>query len=375
MKNSPLLILSMLGGSLVTGCAWLPWNTDTAEVSSREIHGRIVPHTRILEGADSAAAFHGLGRHLQREGRLDDAERAYRRALDFDPTFTESRNALAVISATRGNLAQAIAILSSLVISSPDQPHLLANLGYAHYLNGDYLQAKESLNRALMIAPDHESALQKLALVKEKLGEATDEQSNQPPTVEYYRLQKATVDVRDKNRIVKLTDGVYELIDSLPHEVAQSYAAQCNLPKTPNRREKTSIATVPSAGSFSGTLNITSPSPSPSPTRLRLELVNGNGVNRLAISVRELIAGPQWHVVRVLNHDEFGVSVTRIEYARHRHEAARSLANTLGVTAQLRPNYHQGDTQLRVVLGKDFRSTEDLKKRIANGIPALAEAE
>jgi hypothetical protein len=108
---------------------------------------------------------------------------------------------------------------------------------------------------------------------------------------------------------------------------------------------------------------------------LRLELVNGNGVNRLATSVRDLISGSQWQVVRVLNHDEFGVPVTRIEYAKHRYDAAQSLADTLGVAAQLRPNYHQGDTQLRVVFGKDFRTTEGLKERMASGLPTLAGTE
>ena len=370
MKNSPLLIMSMLGSSLVTGCAWLPWNTETTAPSSRENHGQIVPHARILEDADSAAAFHALGRHLQREGRLDDAERAYQRALDYDPAFTESRNALAVITASRGKLSQAIAMLSSLATSSPDQPHLLTNLGHAYYLNGEYEKAKESLNRALIIAPDHESARQKLALVKEKLSEASNERGAQQLTALHYHPQKTTVEARDKNRIVKLTDGVYELIHPLSHEVVQSYAAQCNLPKIPDRQDKTSIATVPSVESSSGTLNSTGAGTSHK--KLRLELVNGNGVNRLAISVRELISGSQWQVVRVLNHDEFGVTVTRIEYARHRHEAARSLADTLGVNAQLRPNYHQGDTQLRVVLGKDFRSTESLKERLASGMPSLA---
>ena len=106
--------------------------------------------------------------------------------------------------------------------------------------------------------------------------------------------------------------------------------------------------------------------------RLRLELANGNGVNRLARSVRDLIAGSQWQVVRVINHEEFTVPVTRIEYARHRYEAAREFAQTLGVAAQLRPNYQQGDTHLRVVFGRDFRSTDSLREHLAETeMPAL----
>ena len=148
MKNRPLLAFALATSSFSAGCAWFPWGPDDVTSSSRGVQARIIPHARIQDGADSAAAFHALGRHLQREGRLDDAQRAFRRALDFDPAYAEARNALAVLAASRGDLVRAIDMLSSLVALHPDQPHLLTNLGYAHYLNGDYLQAKEKLMQA-----------------------------------------------------------------------------------------------------------------------------------------------------------------------------------------------------------------------------------
>ena len=87
--------------------------------------------------------------------------------------------------------------------------------------------------------------------------------------------------------------------------------------------------------------------------------------------MRDLIS-PQWQVVRVVNHDEFRVPLTRIEYARNRYAEARELAGTLGFAAQLRPNYQQGDTQLRVVFGRDFRSVDTLRERMTNAAsPAL----
>lgn len=369
MKNRPLLALTLLSSSLAAGCAWLPWNSDSPAPSAREMHGRIVPHARVQDGADSAAAFHALGRHLQREGRLHDAERAYRRALDFDPAYTEARNALAVLAASRGDLVQAIAMLSSLVASHPEQPHLLTNLGYAHYLNGDYALAKERLMQALSIAPENDSARQKLALVKEKLGEPSDEPEAVQLAIETPRSPKEEIHPTDRNTIVKLTDGVYQLIRPLGNDTAKldakPYLAQCEVPEAPRSQPATKAAAAQPLPSAAG----------PGSERLRLELVNGNGVHRLARSVRDLISGPHWQVVRVVNHEEFSVPVTRIEYARHRHSAAQELAGTLGVAAQLRPNYQQGDTQLRVVLGKDFRTTEGLRERIASGLPLLAGTE
>lgn len=76
-------------------------------------------------------------------------------------------------------------------------------------------------------------------------------------------------------------------------------------------------------------------------------------------------------VVRVINYDKFSVPITRIEYARYRYEAARELAGTLGVAALLRPNYQLGDSQLRVVLGRDFPSAGVLRERLASGNATL----
>ncbi len=365
MKNQPLLALTLLSSSLAAGCAWLPWNSDESRQSSREVQGRIVPHARIQDGADSAAAFHALGRHLQREGKLDDAERAYRRALDFDPAYAEARNALAVLAASRGDLVRAIDMLSSLVALHPEQPHLLTNLGYAHFLNGDYLQAKERLMQALVIAPDNESARQKLSLVKEKLGESFEDQDSAQLAASSALPGKEFAEPVSVNPIVKLTDGVYQLIRPLVAETAKPYIAQCELPE---------VNSLKASATSSGVQ--TPPSVAMANTeRVRLELINGNGINRLARSVRDLISGPQWQVVRVINHDEFSVPVTRIEYAKHRYGAARELAGTLGVAAQLRPNYQQGDTQLRVVLGRDFRTTEGLRDRVVTSTPLLAQTE
>lgn len=371
MKNMPnrsLLTLALVSSSLTAGCAWLPWNSDGSTPSSREMHGRIVPHARIQDGADSAAAFHALGRHLQREGRLEDAERAFRRALDFDPAYTEARNALAVLAASRGDLAQAIAMLSSLVASSPDQPHLLTNLGYAYYLNGDYALAKERLIQALSIAPDNDSARQKLTLVKEKLGEPAEVQGAVSLAAPTLPSPKEAVGPPERPAIVRLSDSVYQLIRPLGKAEATPQLARCDLPHAAALQVQTpaSLSVTPQSQPAVASANT---------ERLRLELVNGNGINRLARSVRDLISGPQWQVVRVLNHEEFSVAVTRIEYAKHHYSAAQTLASRLGVDAQLRPNYHQGDTQLRIVLGKDFRTTDNMREHAASNMPLLAGAE
>lgn len=381
MTNKPMVAIAVLGSSLVMGCAWMPWNSDADAQQRSDMRTlKVVPHARIQDGGDSAAAFHALGRHLQREGRLEDAERAYRRALDFDPAHQETRNALAALYASRGDLVQAISLLSALVVTHPDQPHLLANLGYAHYLNGDYPAAKEELQQALAMAPDNEATQHKLALVKEKLGEPADDLPAMPQPVSQRAANQPVQpagDVADtRNAVVRISEGVYALTRTAAAGTLKPYAAQCDAPvlKTAQGVPAAGTLATPSsaASSASSSASSSAQPASDSRLRLRIELANGNGINRLARTVRDLIA-PQWQVVRVINHDEFSVPATRIEYARHRYEAARELADTLGLDAQLRPNFQQGDTQLRVVLGRDFRSADGLRERLAlTSPPALA---
>ena len=368
MTKLPLRAIAIFSSSLVIGCAWTPWGNSSAPQQSDDSKtARVTPYARIQDGADSADAFHALGRHLQREGRLDDAERAYRRALDFDPAHQETRNALAVLYASRGDLRQAIALLSSLVQAHPEQPHLLANLGYAHYLNGEYAAAKERLQQALALAPDHEGARRKMALVMEKLGEPVNPLDDIQQAVALpVPVPSLAGEPPPAPAVTRISEGVYALTHQLPVTRAKTAVAKCERPADVKSAQTSTELVDGSASASANTYANTLP-------RLRVELANGNGVNRLARSVRDLIAGSQWQVVRVINHEEFTVSVTRIEYARNRYEAAREFAQTLGVSAQLRPNYQQGDTQLRVVFGRDFRSTESLREHLAEAeVPALA---
>ena len=376
-----LRAIALVGSSLMIGCAWNPWSSSPALPSAGEGRAlKVTPHARIQDGADSADAFHALGRHLQREGRLDDAERAYRRALDFDPGHQKTRNALAVLHASRGDLAQAIKMLAALVAESPDQPHLLANLGYAHYLNGDYPAAKERLKQALAIDPDSEATRHKLSLVMTKLGESGDGQDD------VQQVQALPVPVPPSgdeatvpNGVIRVSDSVYALTHMMPVSPAAAPArvptVQCETPPADAPLKSAQAVSGAANAVADVTASATATATASATPRLRIELANGNGINRLARSVRDLIAGSQWQVVRVINHEDFTVPVTRIEYARHRYESARELAQTLGVAAQLRPNYQQGDTQLRVVFGRDFRSAEGLRERLVeSGTPALASA-
>lgn len=381
MKNMPLFTLAMISSSLMMGCAWSPWSQSHTP--------QIVPHARIQDGGDSALAFYTLARHLHRQGRLDDAERAYRRALDFEPDHLEARNGLAALAASRGDLAQAIASLSSLVAAHPDQPHFIANLGYAHYLNGNYPQAKSLLQQAVSLSPDNASAQHKLALVLEKLGETVDSVvDTQQATLMPATLPAAHKASESGNQIVKMSEGIYALTrqsDLVPQVPLMPVLAKCDITEPVHTAQMSQVSADSAAlivstesaaiagSSVRGGISTVPPAIQSLPVSLRIELANGNGVRGLARSLRDLINGDQWQVIRVVNYQAFAVPLTRIEYAKSRYAAAHELADALGIVAQLRPNNQQSDTQLRLVLGHDFRTTEGLRERLsAYRAPALA---
>ncbi len=98
---------------------------------------------------------------------------------------------------------------------------------------------------------------------------------------------------------------------------------------------------------------------------LAIEVANGNGVLGLARSLRGLLDGQSWRVVRTVNHKPFGVRFSRIEYVSDSAKEAKNLADALGIDAQLRLNNHQGSTQMRIILGHDLKDLSAIRHRFA----------
>ncbi len=326
MKHHPKLLASLIGAALMAGCS----STPPAQQAS------IVPFAEIRGGASTADDFYVLGRELQRSGRLDDAERAYRRALELEPAHVEAHNGLAAVSAGRGDIDQAIAILTSLAAQRPDQAHLLGNLGYAHYLKGNYFDARVSLERAIALDPSNARLQEKLAMVLQKLG------PNLVP------VPVAQVDQRDGplagDTIVELSPGVHMLQRAELPQVAQAQApadevrVQLAEPAADGRRA--AVADLVAEASRRGG---------------RVEIVNGNGVAGLARSVHQIVEAADWAVVRLGNQPGFNVRMTRIEYAKGNRPAARQLARQLRIAPVYWHNETLGD-RVRVVLGHDMRN-------------------
>ena len=98
---------------------------------------------------------------------------------------------------------------------------------------------------------------------------------------------------------------------------------------------------------------------------LAIEVANGNGVQGLARSLRGLLNGQSWRVVRARNHEQFAVRFTRIEYVSNLAQDAKILADALGIDAQFRLNNQQTGTQIRIILGHDLKDLSKIRQRLA----------
>lgn len=369
MKRKPRWLLGMVGASLLGGCAANPPIPPMAEP-------KVVPFATIRDAADSADGYYALGRELQRSGKFDDAERAYRLALELAPDHVDAHNGLAALSVNRGDVDLALSILGSLAASHADQPHLLANLGHAHYLKGNYFDARVALEQAVALDPANERIRDKLRIVLQKLGLPETEM---PPPAEDTRLAMDSGGMTTEPAIVEVSPGIYELKPAAAVLVADRVAPAAAAPQvlvppasataesaSPARVAELVPATPASAGVPEAGTALATRKPS------KLEIINGNGVPRLARTLRDLVRGAEWDVVRVANHPNFNVPMTRIEYARGNRESAEHLARGLQVTPVYRFNDALGE-RVRVVLGYDMRSLETLRQRAAEGRLASAD--
>jgi len=340
------------------------------------------------------------GKLLHLQARYDEAQQAYLSVLTMDKNHAEARNGLAALLGARGDLDRSIALLSSMVQSNTRLPHVYINLGHAWMKKGQLVQARAALERALELEPDNTAAQEKMAVLLslEKPGVVQATQ-----TIAAADTNAAVISV---NPIERLSDGLYVLRYSVPApepvpQSVQKPAEAVFKSKVSNATEPVVEVIAPNSRSDSSknselprvvpTLaiefnsedrNVNKPavevagivtrsdfskdgdSRSAIPT-IAIEVANGNGVQGLARSLRGLLNGQSWRVVRTINHEQFGVRFTRIEYAPNSAQDAKNLAETLGINARFRLNNQQAGTQMRIILGHDLKDLSEIRHRLA----------
>lgn len=340
MKKTSTLVLTLCGSGLLLGCSSMSPRSQVA-----------APPPMVRGLYDNADAAYFAARQFHRQSRFDEAAVAYQDALTMDASHIETKNGMAALIAGRGDLERAITILTSLAKSHPDAPHILANLGYAHYLKGNITAADQALEQAVRIAPDDEQSWGKLAAVLDQHRLAGPKDAPAAPDIA--AVADAVTDADPlRIEIAALSAGEYAV------RYLDAGLQPAMPPAMPPASQSAAVAPVmppnPPAETFS---------PVPLANAMRLEIANGNGVRGLARSMSKLIKSDTWQVVRILNNDSFKVSLTRIEYADGALPAARLLAEHLGMAAEMRPHDRLSGAALRVVIGHDFRSVNAMRQR------------
>ncbi len=104
------------------------------------------------------------------ESTLERAERAYRRAIELDPTLASAVTNLANLRHRLGDVQEAVALYRRALQVDPEQPEAAYNVGVVHLEQGEPQEAVAWFERALHSDSEFADAHFNLALALEALG-------------------------------------------------------------------------------------------------------------------------------------------------------------------------------------------------------------
>lgn len=119
----------------------------------------------------SAQQFHQQARQLQHNGQPQQAEAAYRNALQRDPQDAELHYDLGGLLLDQGRPEEAAACFRSALKLAPGHPQLLLQLGNALFAQGRHAEAAESFRAALRGDPSDPAAHYNLGNALRELGQ------------------------------------------------------------------------------------------------------------------------------------------------------------------------------------------------------------
>jgi tetratricopeptide (TPR) repeat protein len=108
----------------------------------------------IGKGFESVQVYSTLAYAAWAQKKYDPSIDYYKKALGLDDANPTALNGLGyVLADTEKDIRKAVALCKKAVEQKPQNPAYLDSLGWAHYKNGDLLEARTWLRRALDLAP------------------------------------------------------------------------------------------------------------------------------------------------------------------------------------------------------------------------------
>ena len=125
--------------------------------------GPALPATALQIPQQSIEHLAARAEQLENEGKLEDAESAYREILKIDPRSIAALNRLGAIAVRRGQFSAGIRHYKQALDLNPSEFATNLNLGIAFIKRQDYASAVPSLERAARAAPENFQARELLA--------------------------------------------------------------------------------------------------------------------------------------------------------------------------------------------------------------------
>lgn len=126
---------------------------------------------RALELAPiDSIVLNDLALVLSKRGQLDEAERCYRQAIEHNPEHADAHNNLGVLLKRTGRPDAAAAAYRRALQVRPDYPQAHNNLGVLYKESGRLAEAEIDYRRAIELKPDYADACWNLGLVLLELG-------------------------------------------------------------------------------------------------------------------------------------------------------------------------------------------------------------
>ena len=102
---------------------------------------------------DYGASFNSIGAALMREGKLDEAEAAFQRALTLEPNFAEAHYNLGNLNLERGDVETAVSMFQKAVEADPNMREARYQLGEAYAQLEQYERAIDTFKQLISVAP------------------------------------------------------------------------------------------------------------------------------------------------------------------------------------------------------------------------------
>jgi len=344
LNRRPLAVI--VGACLLQACTTPP---------ARQAN-RIEPVYTINHAAGSDAdAFLRLGKYHQTHGNLDLARKAYVQSMALDRRQPDAPTALAALDSQEGRLEEAKLLMQKVVADFPSQTHPWNNLGYVHYLQGNFSLAVTTLERAVALDGRNERARNNLKIAQAaaskdvELAKTTQSVAKDMPAASTTPVSKPSGNPisgtapASRMGIVQLSPQVFELkyLSAMPQLPIQPaplplFAAQ--------NRSATGLNTPSSPDADTAAALRLS----------RLEIANGNGVPGMAMRISKKLGKEGIATARLTNLPRFDKQVTEIQYRAGYEQQAlllKKAMNYKNVVMRVATLIDAAD--VRLVLGKD----------------------